>query len=189
MNLLGFKLQDLNPTRMEHKVWIEWQEQSRCLKIRSDSIKHGEQNISAAIKGIRLAVKNAKARAISASPLYIVIPPTTNAMRHMVCPKTVDGNRASFTGLAGKKLTAAEKKRWETQRLAMALTNEKKFEEHLLKSLSDLAQFKGRMRMRVHYGHVVFSQFRQDFADGKFTFEKFIHMMGLSRTTAHLDRK
>ena len=189
MDLLGFKLQDLNLIRIEHKVWIEWQEQTRCLKISSGSAKLGEQNISAAIKGIRLAVKNAKARAISASPLYIVIPPTTNAMRTMVCPKIVGGNRASFTELAGKRLTAAEKSRWENQRLAVVLSNEKKFKEHLLKSLSDLAQFKGWMRMRVHYGHVVFSQFRQDFADGKFTFEKFVHMMGLSRTTANLDRK
>jgi hypothetical protein len=84
-----------------------------------------------------------QARAISASPLYIVVPPTTDSMRHMVCPKTVDGNGASFTGLAGKRLTAAEKSRWETQLLAMVLSNEKKF----------------------------------------------IHIIGLPRTTAHLDRK
>jgi hypothetical protein len=199
MDVLGHNLVELNTLRTAHKVYIHWDQTSRCLIIDSKATAHSESNIVAVIKGIRQAVQHKRAEEIMATPLYIVAPPTATAMRVVVRPKSIEllernGSDAPIkkvTGfeLFGRKLSQEERSAWKSKRVTMIQSNYDTFREALVKNITCLTPLKGWMRMRLHFGHLTLSSYKDDFATSKFSLEKFVEMMGNPRIIGQFDRK
>jgi hypothetical protein len=182
--LLGWKLEKLDKIRIAHKVFIEWHEKTQCLKIYSRSIA----NIEAAIQGIRRAISAAKAQAISALPMYIISIPTASAMRAVVRVRVLehDPRQASEFELAGARFSEQQKAVWKANRPSRVQANLINFEKHFSTSMKALEARTDWMRMRVHFGHVVLTQFPKSFGESGQPFETFISdkMMAHSRTAA-----
>ena len=56
-----------------------------------------------------------------------------------------------------------------------------RFKTHLRDSLLNLKGLKTGMKMRVHLGHVVLTQFKTEFMEGRQNFKDFVDMMGSFR--------
>jgi hypothetical protein len=198
MSLLDSKLESLNILRKTYKVHIDWSDKMRCLRINSPAHpREAEQSVAAAIKGIRLLYLDAKAQVVSASPLYIIVPPTADAMRSIVRPKTIEERANSVNPvitsieLAGEPLSATEKLKWESNRLERNDENFEAFRIHVVKRTLKLAHIRGWMRMRVNFGHINLSQYQKNFSLAKYSFDMFANMMKNSRVTTGgtFDRK
>jgi hypothetical protein len=170
----------------------------RCLRV--NSISHprvAETNVAEAIQGIKQKYLDAQAQVISASPIYIITPPTNGAIRSIVQPDKVeeraDASNPLITSiaLAGERLSQAAQSKWEFTRRQMKEENYKAFRTHLFKSILELKNLRNWMRMRVQYGHINLSQYQKDFFDGKYSFELFAGMMKRSRvaTGGTFDRR
>ena len=199
MDVLGHNLEELNTLRSAHKVYIHWDQATRCLVIDSKATAHSESTIAAVIKGIRQAVQHKRAEDIMATPIYIVAPPTAIAMRVVVRPKSIEllGRQEggvpvkTVTGfeLFGRRFTQEEILAWKSERVIMNQSNQDTLREALVKSMACLAPLKGWMRMRVHFGHLTLSSYKDDFAASKFGLEKFAEMMSNPRIIGQFDRK
>jgi len=189
------KLEDLNTVRVAHKVYIDWDEETKCLRIYSRCGSQAEDNIVEAVKGIRQAILNAKARAISASPVYIVMPPTTSAWRSEVQPVFPSElsipplPTVTILRLSGQRLSEKAALVWESGRNNILQSNIGIFREHLIKSLLDLSPFRGWMRMRLHFGHLALKQYRKELLDPNFSFAQYSQMMKSPRTRGQFNRK
>jgi len=196
--MLGWKLEVLNPVRINHKVYIDWIDNSDgfpCLKISSRSINY-EEHIAAAFKGIRKAIQHARAQAISASPMFVVNPPTASAMRAIVSPASrisgQDGKSTYIEGLilSGHVLTEGQKSKWNARRKTLKRENHKALEKHLVEGLTELSALKGWMRMRVHFGRLVLRRYRQaELLNSKCTFDFLCEMLRSPRVQGSIDRK
>jgi hypothetical protein len=186
--LLGWKLEKLDKIRIAHKVFIEWHEKTQCLKVYSRSRAHPDQYIEAAIQSIRRAISAAKAQAISALPMYIISIPTASAMRSVVRARILEHEpkKASEFELAGAGFSEQQKVAWKTNRPSRVQANLINFEKHLSTSMKALEDRTDWMRMRVHFGHVVLTQFPKSFGESGQSFETFTSdkMMAHSRTAA-----
>jgi hypothetical protein len=170
------------------------------LKISSDS-SHPERHIAEAIKGIRSAMGDAKARTILATPKYLVVPPTASAMRAFIGPKKVITRTEIVnnltktrnimcigTRLVGNKLSGKEKKKWR-EGYALSRSNYVgDFKGHLSSSFMELAPFKGWMRMRVHFGHLVFKRFPSEYAASQKSLDQFDKMLGFPHIRGKIER-
>lgn len=164
--------------------------QQHVLQISATSNRYVRQ-IDEAIKGIRAAVKHAKARAFAEQALYIVRTPTASAMRVFVGPQEIETmmvtnkkgvetlKKVSCTGTkcVGDKLSDAEKKGWSSKRKAMERNNFERFQEHLSTCLMEFAPWMGKMRMRLHFGHIILTKFVRDYTNSEQVFDQFVTMM------------
>lgn len=189
MDLLGWRLEALNQIRVDHKVYIDWQESTRCLKISSRSEEHHELYVLKAIKAIRKSIEHAKAATISATPVYTAIAPTPNAMRDIICPMTAEPKRVTDLKLTGLPWSPTQKAAWKQERMLLLEASDKKFQDTLTKSLLKLAPNKHWMRLRVHFGHIVFISVHKDLRDGKQSFQDFSRMITNPRITGQLERQ
>ncbi|KAH8808406.1 hypothetical protein F5884DRAFT_857939 [Xylogone sp. PMI_703] len=192
--LLGLKLEDLNNVRTELKVYIDWDDDTKCLRIRSNSASGN--TILDAIQAINLEVQNAKTRAISALPVYIVVPPTEKAIRGIVSPVFSSQDDTQPRGtvvafrLSGPELTEQELNTWRiSERPALLRINRQRIQEQLIKTALGLSVYRGWMRMRVHFGHLHLKQYRKDFTQSTYSFKDFVKMMKEPRTTGTFERR
>lgn len=196
MSLFDPTLKVFHNLRSTYKVHIDWDDKLRCLRINCNA-RGAEQNVADAIRGIKVLQRNAQAQVISASPEYIIVPPTPSAMRSIVQPKVTEKRENSVNPvvtsieLAGDRLSADEMSEWESHLRQINKDNYKTFREHLINRTLPLGDLRGWMRMRVHFGHVNLSQYQEAFANGKYTFELFADMMKKARVAAGgtFDRK
>ncbi len=148
-----------------------------------------------------MAIENAKARAVLATPKYFVVPPTASAMRAVVAPKKVttktemvDGMEKTKnitcigTQLVGKKFSRKEKEKWRKRRVLDHDNYVAEFKCRLSSSLIQLAALKGWMRMRVHFGHLVLRKFPSEYAASQNPFEQFIQMIGNSHLRGEIEQ-
>lgn len=180
--IFGRTLDALDIYRRAHSVFIIWDEELHCLVVKSSSYINANKDIKAAIKGIRQAHQDAKSQAIFAIPKYIVLVPTTDAIREKVTYKSVkkgEGSYPMITGLqlSGPQLSGTDKKKWAE---TYETTYQEKFDDvkgHLKKSLGRLRNTKDWMRMRVHFGQVNLQKYKEDFYNDGYSFSKFCEMM------------
>ncbi|RFU35360.1 hypothetical protein B7463_g1011, partial [Scytalidium lignicola] len=192
--LLGLKLEDLNNVRTEQKVYIDWDDDTGCLRIRSHSA-FGD-SIQDAIQAINLEVRNAKTRAISALPVYIIVPPTESAIRTIISPifssqedHQIRGTIVGFN-LCGAELTQQNLIKWRMNvRPGILRANRQRVQQHLIKTALGLSVYRGWMRMRVHFGHLNLKQYRKDFTESTYSFKDFAKMMKEPRTTGTFERR
>lgn len=196
MSLLDPMLKTFDILRSTYKVHIDWNDKMNCLRINGKG-QGCEGNVMAAIEGIKLLYLDARAQVVLESPLYIIVPPTADAMRSIVRPNTTEDREnvinpvVTSIGLAGDRLSAAEKLEWESTRRQMNEENSKAFRNHLVKRILKLANLRGWMRMRVQFGHINLSQYQNNFKLAKYSFDMFAEMMKKSRvaTGGSFDRK
>jgi hypothetical protein len=154
---------------LELRVWIHWDTDTECLVIQSrpwDSQPNkAQENVIEAINAIRQDLLDAKARKVSAAPLYIVVPPSAQAMRTIVRPVKYQ-NKLNMIEPAGKELSDTEKERWSRHRDKLLLENTNSFTSHIIKHLTVLAPLKQWMQMRVHFGHLNLRTWPRDFTSG-----------------------
>jgi hypothetical protein len=127
------------------------------------------------------------------TPLYIVVPPSANAMKLIVEPitsGTKEGNMVLYgTRLAGEPLSMAQKASWSSRYSQLLAKNCTDLEKRLIADTKILRNHTPWMRMRVHFGHIYLTQFLKDFATSKFGFEDYVKMMRSSRVAGSLDRR
>jgi hypothetical protein len=109
---------------------------------------------------------------------------------HAVVQPRVSGKKfATHFELCGEKFTETQMQQWRQARLQKEEERSRNFEEHLKGKLRVLAPMKGLMRMRVYFGHVVLTHYRDAFARGEYDFEEFGKMMENIRISSTFDKK
>jgi hypothetical protein len=188
---------------MHEKVYIkvvEGAESPELLKISSEST-HSDEHISVAIRAIRSVIADAKARAVLATPKYFVVPLTASAMRPLIGPKTVikktlivddvekEKNWLCIgTQMLGAPLSEQEQKKWEENAGSRNEEYVEDFKNRLSSSLMELAPLKMEMRMRIHFGYIVFKRFPPEYAANKYSFDDFVELVGNPQARLEIDK-
>jgi hypothetical protein len=181
-------MKKLDHIRIDYKVYIDWQDAIGCIKVSSQAEENAEYYVLRAIEAIRVEIDHAKAEKILATPVYLAVPPGVDVMRAVVRPKTIEPSRLTNLEMAGKPLSADEKRRWKQERLELISCLDKKFEKTMLHQMIRLASNKNWMRLRIHFGHVSFTLAQESFKAGEQSFAQFSKMLSNSRTTADINR-
>jgi hypothetical protein len=90
--------------------------------------------------------------------------------------------------LAGPWLIPKEIEEWEKKRKELMALNEKVFADHLSNAFINLCALNSSMRMRVQFGNIILRRYLAEMAKSGFAFEKFVNMMGQSRTGAVFEK-
>jgi len=142
------------------------------------------------------------ARAIVASPLFIVEVPNVCISRSSVLPR-YEGqitrpieNGTKYPDLIGFKLSDTkyspwELAKWKEDRVLAVNKNRQVFQDRFFKYMDDLSHYKGWLRMRVHFGHLELKHYRQAFVDSEngFSFNEFTKMLAKSRTSGVFNKR
>ena len=187
--MFGHTLEDLNNIKIEHRVFIEWDDQTKCLVAKAGKSRHAESNILNALEEIRQHYKSATARARSGEPFYILTPPTASGMRSVLRPVEYRQGLV-IVEMVGQKLPQNERERWNLLRKDIIEDNHKMFQHHLSSHISALAPHRGWMRLRVHFGHYNLPNYPKDFKKGG-TFQRLQEIVKLPRAqaSARFDKK
>lgn len=188
---------------MSQKVYIQCLQEdglAEILKISSESA-HSDTHIAEAIRGIRLVVADARARAVLATPKYFVIPPAASATREFIGPKQVITEAAVVddvettknvmcigTLLVGQDLPEIEQQKRSKTGASRNSDHIRDFKDRLSSSLMELAPLKTEMRMRVHFGHVVFRKFPPQYTAFQQSITEFTAMLGHPHLRVEIDR-
>ncbi|KHJ33093.1 hypothetical protein EV44_g0984 [Erysiphe necator] len=188
--LLGPRLEDLNQIRLENQVWIDLDEENKCINIYSHSVINADTVLANSVKGIRDAVEHAKATRFTASPLHLVYPPTSVEMRKLIKASFVerDPPKAMKLILVGEKLSNLERLEWEATRDNMLVLNIQFLQKHLVKNLLKYAPVKHWMRLRIHFGNISMSRFTNQFGKNGTSWPAFLEMVAAPRFSAIVDR-
>ncbi|KAE9377173.1 hypothetical protein N431DRAFT_555423 [Stipitochalara longipes BDJ] len=203
VDVLGIDLAPLRHVRMNEKVYINLVEGARSpelLKISSESI-HSEAHIAVTIRAIRSVIAHAKARAVLATPKYFVVPLTASAMRSFIGPKEVitetvvvgdvektKNVRCIGTQMLGQQLSEQEQLKWEENAASRNKDYVEDFKNRLSSSLMELAPLKIEMRMRIHFGHIVFRRFPPEYSASKHSIDDFVGLLGHSLARLEIDK-
>jgi hypothetical protein len=196
--LFDSELKTLNSIRKEWKVHVDWDSKTHFLRINAEgTAREAQHRVANAMEAIKVKYLDAQAEVILATPVYIVVPPTSEGIRSIVRPGSAEYREGSSTTvvtsfvLAGERLSAAEKSKWEVTRDQMNVENYQRFRTHLFACLYKLKDLRTWMRMRIQIGRVHLTEYHQEFYNGKFSFEMFTNMMKKSRvvTGGTFDRK
>lgn len=90
--------------------------------------------------------------------------------------------------LAGPWLLQKAREEWEQKRKELMALNEKAFADHLGNAFINLCALNSSMRMRVQFGAIILNRYRAEMTKPGFLFEKFVSMMGQSRTGANFEK-
>ena len=93
------------------------------------------------------------------------------------------------TQLVGNKLSEKEANDWRKQHTQNRDDYVRDFEGLLTRSLMELKDLKEWMRMRVHFGHLVLTNFPTKYAASQMSLNEFTKMMGHPRTRGEIDRE
>lgn len=190
MTLLGPRLEDLNLIRLDNRVWIEWDEDCKCINISSLAVSKADVVLANTIKGIRDVVEHAKAARVTASPLHLVHPPISIAIGTLIKPSILEKDplKASKLILVQENFIHEEDSEWGSIRDKKIRSNIKLLQDHLVKNLLTYSPLKHWMRMRIHFGNIVMSKFTSEFAGNGTTLSAFGDMVTAPRFSAVIDR-
>lgn len=193
--MLGSDLEDLNKVKIAFSVYINWNHDTRCLEIRSPWASSFDHIVKDVIKSIRLAVENAKARAMIATPQYIVIPPTVAAWRDELKPilsQVVGGPSQTQPAIIGLKLSGSRCKDIEAYRIIRSVKlrkNTANFQEHLVRNVTALSPLMCWMRMRVSFGHLKIKKYHKTFLNSKYSIDDFESMIQDPQAVGEFDKE
>lgn len=145
--MFGLKLEDLDPIKLEHRVFIKWDANTKCVEVKTGRGPNAELNLPRALDEIRQYYKSAKARAQSAEPFYILTPPTAIGIRSVIRP-VLYRQGLMMVEMSGPSLSRKEKDEWNVFRKKMVEENHTLLEYHLSTHILALAAHRGWMRMR-----------------------------------------
>lgn len=160
-NLLGPNCEAFDPIRTYNHSHIVWEPQLSCFKILSNS----EAAVQDAIQRIEGTMREYAARSSTTYALNVVGLPEASSMQEDVKmlpgPPLNGSTQASLipilTGrcLSGNALTA-----FKTEREELLLENKRKIQNSLGKMMERMPCFRGRLRMRVHFGRFILDNIR-----------------------------
>ena len=172
-------------------MFIDYDESLECIRLRSQVPKI----IELAIAGVKAKIKHAEAQVGGLAPFYIVEPPSVADMRSEVAPrfKTIKNANQQATIqrviLSGAVLSREQKIAWGKERESILKNNQELFSGYLREAFAGFRALKSGMQMRIHFGRFRLFQYRKDFKETTYTFQKFVKMMGESRTRADLEKE
>ena len=151
-NLLGPNCEAFDPIRTYNHSHIVWVSQLSCFKILSNS----EAAVQDAIRRIEGTMREFAARSSTTYAFNVVCLPEASSMHEDVkmLPGPLNGSTQAsmipiLTGrcLSGNALTA-----FTTEREELLQDNKRKIQNSLGKMMERMPYFRGRLRMRVHFG-------------------------------------
>ncbi|RDW66187.1 hypothetical protein BP6252_09822 [Coleophoma cylindrospora] len=197
---LGLKLEALNPVRTKFKVYIDWVDSTRCIRVRSQEKSSTGESMHSAINAIRQEHEHKKSQQKISAPVHILVPPTIKNWRSHVKPvlatttsdDTPDRKKSNIIALelSGSPLPFGEmtKEKYDLVRFKKLEDNMARFEANLIEKIMAQSPYKGWMRLRVNFGHVKITQYEKGFAGGNYSLDKFENMIKQPRFTAEFDR-
>ena len=160
-SLLGSNCEAFDPIRTYNHSHIVWEPQLSCFKILSDN----EAAVQDAIRRIEGTMREFAARSSTTYAFNVVYLPEALSMLESVKmlpgPPLNGSTKASMipilTGqyLSGNALTA-----FKTDREELVLNDRRKIQNSLGKTMERLPFFRGRLRMRVHFGRFILDTIR-----------------------------
>lgn len=177
--------------RTEYQVFIDYVERLGCIRLRS----YHFTNIEKGIAGVKAKIKHVKADVTALAPLYMVEPPSTVAMRSDVTPrfKASENVRHQLVVvrvvLSGSTLSAGEAAKFECESKIMLKANQELFSSYLKEAFAQFQRLESAMHMRVSFGKFHLLMYRKDFIESIYSFRKFSHMIGESRTKASFNQR
>lgn len=157
------------------------------------------QAVQDGIRRIGVAVCEFTTRKGSPIEIYLVEPPTLATARADVALLPVA--RHSMAGnidrldqsrvrvvpiLTGTPLPQPELTRWAEKRPTLVLANEIRIRSATLDCISSMRFYRGRVRMRVHFGTFALTQYRQPGKESSVPYEQFSKDMGWPETKGKL---
>ena len=136
-----------------------------------------------------------------ATPKYFVVPPTASAMREFIGPKQIITETAVVddvettknmmcigTQLVGQNISEKEQQQWRETQAGRNSDHIRDFKDRLSSSLMELEPLKTEMRMRVHFGHVVFRKFPPQFTAFQQSVTEFTTMLEHPHLRVEIDK-
>ena len=174
-SLLGSNCEAFDPIRTYNHSHIVWEPQLSCFKILSNS----EAAVQDAIQRIEGTMREFAARSSTTYAFNVVYLPEASSMHEDVKmlpgPPLNDNIQASMipilTGrcLSGNALTA-----FRVEREEWVLDNKRKIQKSLGKMMDRMPCFRGRLRMRVHFGRFTLDTIRWPGGAPTVPFTKFV---------------
>ena len=161
-DLIGPSCEAFDPIRMLHRVHIVFDNYLSVFKIMSDN----PVSVKDAIARIEGAWKEYVAKRSREITVYLVEPPRSDKMRKGV--KTIEKHASEnqqMNGyiplLTGPKLNKTELAEWQKQSQGLAVIQNTQIRNILLKALSRLRFFRGRIQMKLLLGTFTLTTFRK----------------------------
>ncbi|KFY92534.1 hypothetical protein V498_04885, partial [Pseudogymnoascus sp. VKM F-4517 (FW-2822)] len=179
-----------DPIRIACHVYIALHAEKNEIVVEAET----DDDCTTALGRIRVTLFHAEANERTCRARYIVEPPPASYMRKEVIGVEVESAEIAKdrldrrVKLAGPWLTQKEKEDWEQKRKELMASNEKVFADHLGSAFINLCALNSSMRMRVQFGNIILKRYRTEMAKPGFAFDKFVNMMGQSRTGADFEK-
>ncbi|KFZ05244.1 hypothetical protein V501_08533 [Pseudogymnoascus sp. VKM F-4519 (FW-2642)] len=173
--------------RIACRVYIALDAENKTIVVEAET----DEDCVTALGRIRITLFHAEANERTCRARYIVEPPSVSSMRKEVLGVELADSKDKLdkcVKLAGPGLVPKEVKEWEQKRKELMALNEKVFADHLGNAFVNLCALNSSMRMRVQFGNIILRRYRADMAKSGFAFEKFVDMMGQSRTGAVFEK-
>ncbi|OBT62226.1 hypothetical protein VE03_08036 [Pseudogymnoascus sp. 23342-1-I1] len=179
-----------DPIRIACHVYIALDAEKKTIVVEAET----DDDCTTALGRIRVTLFHAEANERTCRARYIVEPPPASSMREEVIGVEVESAEISKdeldrrVELSGPWLTRKATEEWEQKRKELMASNEKVFADHLGNAFINLCALNSSMRMRVQFGSIILRRYRAEMAKPGFAFDKFVNMMGLSRTGANFEK-
>jgi hypothetical protein len=194
--ILGRNLEAFDQIKVDCSCYIVFKEEMSAFEVLSDSVSGLEE----AVCRIRVAFCEMASRNSKPKRLYLVEPPTLEALRREVklegqndspnWARLVD-NGLKFSGVipvsAGPKPAPEDIVMWEGDRQELSSANQQSLKHAILKVLADLRFYRGHIQMRVHFGIPVMLAYKRP-VGVRHTFEEFTAALKLSQTRGEVVR-
>ncbi|RDW72020.1 hypothetical protein BP5796_08054 [Coleophoma crateriformis] len=197
---LGLKLEALNTVRTKFKVYIDWVDSTRCIRVRSQEKSSTGESIHSAINAIRQEHEHKKSQQKISAPVHILVPPTIKNWRSHVEPvlatttsdENPDRKKSNIIALelSGNPLPfgGMTKEKYDLVRFKKLEDNMARFEANLIEKIMAQSPYKGWMRLRVNFGHIKITQYEKGFTGGNYSLDRFENMIKQPRFTAEFDK-
>ncbi|OBT75283.1 hypothetical protein VF21_05604 [Pseudogymnoascus sp. 05NY08] len=173
--------------RIACRVYIALDVEKKTVVVEAET----DEDCITALGRIRITLFHAEANERTCRARYIVEPPSASSMRKEVVGVESAESKDKLdkrVQLAGPWLVRKEIEEWEQKRKELMALNEKVFADHLGNAFINLCALNSSMRMRVQFGNIILRRYRAEMAKSGFAFEKFVGMMGQSRTGAVFEK-
>ena len=189
-DILGPSLEAFDPVRIQYLCHIVFDNRLAAFRIFSDS----EESVKATMGRIEGTMREYVAKSVRASKLLLLEPPHPSVIRKDVRMLPASLNHPKETKsmvpmLTGSTLDFKALEEWHDERKEYTRKNNSRLELSLRKCIASLPHYRGRVRMRVHFGTFALKTYRWKEGAEFIHFGEFMDDMTLSETKGVLIRE
>ncbi|KAL6718034.1 hypothetical protein ACLMJK_004119 [Lecanora helva] len=182
-DLLGPSLEALDPLRIQRRCYITFDARLSAFKIMTKKLESVKE-VLARLQGI---MKEYVVRINRPIVRYYIDPPSAmdcrEQMRKMAVRSVVANNTSPVIPLmTGKGLEPKAQNRWVLQKRVLRAQSDRGTEDALRKTIPNLRFYRGRVRLRVHFGTFALTSFRWPTATSAVSFEDFMKNLAIPGT-------